>query len=125
MNNIKKYILNFEKEINKNNYKTAEIILLDLINEIICNNDKQIKDKITIIDDTISKNNINDNINEFDNNPINFILNNQIIQFREIDNYINATQLCKAGGKKFNDWLRFDTTKKLINVFASNRQLQL
>lgn len=34
MNNIKKYILNFEKEINKNNYKTAEIILLDLINEI-------------------------------------------------------------------------------------------
>ena len=45
-------------------------------------------------------------------------MNNQIIQFREIDNYINATQLCKAGWKKLNDWIRLDYVKELINVIA-------
>jgi hypothetical protein len=34
MNNIKLYVSKFEKEINNNNYKGAEIILLDLITEI-------------------------------------------------------------------------------------------
>jgi hypothetical protein len=94
---------------------------INLINEMMGNNDKQkIQGKISIIDDTICKNNINDNINEFDNKPINLILNNQIIQFREIDNYINATQLCKAGGKKLSHWINLDNTKELINILASN-----
>ena len=99
--------------VNKIIEKEKKIDELD--NEINLINDKhKIQGKITIIDDTIFKN----NINEFDNKPINLILNNQIIQFREIDNYINATQLCKAGGKKLNDWIRLDYVKELINVIA-------
>lgn len=31
------------------------------------------------------------------------------------DGFINATQLCKAGGKKFNNWYQLDHTKELIN----------
>jgi hypothetical protein len=34
MNNIKKYVSKFEKEINRDNFKGAEIYLLDLINEV-------------------------------------------------------------------------------------------
>jgi hypothetical protein len=99
-NQLVNKIIEKEKKINE---------LGNEINELIGNDDKQkIKGKITIINDI--KNN---------NNLINLILNNQIIQFREKDNYINATQLCKAGCKKFNDWLRLDTTKKLISVLAS------
>ena len=46
---------------------------------------------------------------------MNLILNNQIIQFRESDNYINATQLCKAGGKNFGYLYCLENTKELIN----------
>ena len=35
------------------------------------------------------------------------------------DGYINATLLCKAGGKKFNDWNRLKTTNELITVLES------
>jgi hypothetical protein len=41
-------------------------------------------------------------------------LNDVVIISRSEDNYINATQLCQAGGKKFNDWVRLDSTKQLI-----------
>jgi len=42
-------------------------------------------------------------------------LNNVIIISRNEDNYINATELCQAGNKHFNDWFQLDTTKQLIN----------
>ena len=32
------------------------------------------------------------------------------------DGMINATQMCKAGGKLFAHWKSLDSTKKLINV---------
>jgi hypothetical protein len=40
------------------------------------------------------------------------------IPMRE-DGYINATLLCKAGGKKFNDWNRLKNTNELITVLES------
>ncbi len=40
-------------------------------------------------------------------------LNNVAIESRE-DGFINATQLCKAGGKKFNNWYQLDSTKEII-----------
>ena len=49
----------------------------------------------------------------------NITLNNVVISSRPIDHYVNATQLCQAGGKKFNDWFRLDTTKELMNELSS------
>ncbi len=43
-----------------------------------------------------------------------------MIVSRNTDNYINATQLCKAGNKKFSHWISLDTTKQLINKLESN-----
>jgi len=42
-------------------------------------------------------------------------LNNIIITSRSDDNYINATQLCQAGGKIFSHWYSLDSTKRFIN----------
>lgn len=42
------------------------------------------------------------------------ILNGITVLARESDGYINATQLCQAGGKRFNDWNRLDSTKELL-----------
>jgi hypothetical protein len=42
-------------------------------------------------------------------------LNNVNIISRPEDNYINATQLCQAGNKKFSHWISLDSTKELIN----------
>lgn len=47
-------------------------------------------------------------------------VNNVTILSRHPDHYVNATQLCQAGGKKFNDWYRLDTTKDLITVLSSD-----
>ena len=49
-----------------------------------------------------------------------FSLNNVTITSRHPDHYVNATQLCQAGNKKFNDWFRLDTTKDLITVLSSD-----
>ena len=46
-------------------------------------------------------------------------LNNIVITSKSDDNFINATQLCQAGGKKFSHWYSLDTTKQLINELAS------
>ena len=80
-----------------------------------------------MIDDTINnKNLINQEIfEELENKPINLILNNQIIQFREIDYYINATQLYKAGGKNFGHWYSLEGTKELISVLASDIRIPI
>jgi hypothetical protein len=50
----------------------------------------------------------------------NITLNNVVITSRPLDHYVNATQLCQAGGKKFIDWFRLDTTKDLINELSSD-----
>ena len=48
------------------------------------------------------------------------VLNEVIVSSRKGDGYINATELCKAGNKKFNDWNRLDTTKDLIDVLSAD-----
>jgi hypothetical protein len=50
----------------------------------------------------------------------NITLNNVIITSRPLDHYVNATQLCQAGGKKFSHWFSLETTKELINELSSD-----
>ena len=45
------------------------------------------------------------------------MLNGVNVLARE-DGFINATAMCKAGGKRFNDWKRLDSTQELINEIA-------
>jgi KilA-N domain len=47
-------------------------------------------------------------------------LSNIVIESRKSDNFINATQLCKAGGKKFSHWYPLDSTKELIKELENN-----
>lgn len=42
------------------------------------------------------------------------ILNDNIINMRINDNYINALELCKANNKDFYDWYELNTTKELL-----------
>ena len=48
------------------------------------------------------------------------VLNEVTVTSRKDDGYINATELCKAGNKKFSHWNSLDTTKELINVLSSD-----
>jgi len=43
-----------------------------------------------------------------------------VIQSRASDNYVNATQLCQAGGKKLSHWYSLDTTKRLIETLKND-----
>lgn len=38
---------------------------------------------------------------------------------RESDGYIDVTNLCKAGGKKFNGWFRLEKTKRFLEVLET------
>ncbi len=56
------------------------------------------------------------------------ILNNIVIESRKPDNFINATQMCKAGGKLFGHWSRLDSTKELIKtleISLKNKQINI
>lgn len=82
------------------------------------NSNKLIKSD-DIIDNTDDIN-LDDNIDLKQNKPLDLIINNQIIQCRDSDGYVNATQLCKAGGKKFSHWIGLDGTKELISELETN-----
>lgn len=45
--------------------------------------------------------------------------NNQAIRQRE-DGYLSATDMCKACGKRLNDWYRLDSTTQYLWAFASD-----
>jgi len=77
------------------------------------NNKIVIEDDIDVIDE-----NKPIQIDKLEEKPMTLILNNNIIECRKSDGYINATQLCKAGGKKFGHWYRIDSTKQLILELA-------
>jgi len=42
------------------------------------------------------------------------VLKDIVIESRASDNFVNATQLCKAGGKEFKHWISLESTKELI-----------
>lgn len=43
--------------------------------------------------------------------------NEYIIPIR-VDGYISATELCRASGKKFNDWNRSESAKTLVEALS-------
>jgi hypothetical protein len=49
-------------------------------------------------------------------------LNGITIEARTKDNFINATQLCKAGSKKFAEWHELFTTKEVIDELAQTQE---
>lgn len=53
------------------------------------------------------------------------VINDLTVQARLTDCYVNATMLCQAGNKKFNDWFRLDSTKKLIEVLSKNTGISI
>jgi hypothetical protein len=42
------------------------------------------------------------------------------IHQRKTDGYLNATDMCKANNKKYNDWYRLDSTKEYLNELSSD-----
>jgi hypothetical protein len=96
-----------------------------LVNLIVdkTNTIEELQTKIENIENNISnnliENNISNNLIETNKIPTTLNLNNVVIVSRSKDNYINATQLCQAGNKKFNHWYSLDNTKQLINVLES------
>ena len=50
-------------------------------------------------------------------------LENVIITSRSKDGYINATQLCKAGQRKFDTYYRQKKTKEFLKIFSEEAQI--
>ena len=55
----------------------------------------------------------------------NLQLNKIIIETRSSDNFVNATQICKAGGARFNDWYKSDSTKRFIKALEKDQKYNL
>ena len=93
------------------------------VNKIIDEDDEFDKLVAELENDIINNNINNEIVNDViieDNEPMTLILNNDAIECRKTDGYINATQLCKAGNKLFGHWYTLESTKKLISSLESN-----
>jgi hypothetical protein len=104
--------------INISNQYLEQIIQKDKVIEKLnkTNNDKILIDEL---DNNKSENNeLNDM--DIEDKPMTLILNNNVIECRQSDGYINATQLCKAGGKLFADWMRLKSTKEYLVSMETN-----
>jgi len=98
------------------------IICLQLINMLVDKSkmldelknkyDNNIKNTNNILSDEV-------NINKMKESST-LVLNDIVIIARSEDNFINATQLCKAGNTKFSLWYRLDTTKELIKELENS-----
>ena len=56
-------------------------------------------------------------------NKYELALKNINVTCRKSDGYINATQLCKAGDRKFNTYYRRKKTKEFLKVFSIDTQI--
>ncbi len=107
---IKEQNIKFDKFLNFSSPVNKKLI------KIIADKDKEIYELKNSQTDEVKLNNF---IKKLKPNTADLlIINNIQIEFREVDNFINATQLCKAGNKKFNNWLKLDSTKELIEDFS-------
>ena len=113
--------------------KHSNDIIINKKLDIINTNINKIKENIPINNQLINiimdKNKALDELNDkientitvSENKPVisdiqpTLTLNDVVVVSRPTDNYINATQLCKAGNKNFAHWYRLDSTKELIN----------
>jgi hypothetical protein len=48
----------------------------------------------------------------------------KILTIREEDGYVNATKLCKAGGKKYNAWSTRKKTTQLISFLSKELKME-
>lgn len=46
-------------------------------------------------------------------------LNNIQVNSRRVDHYVNATELCQAGEKRFKEWTHLDSTKELFTLLSN------
>lgn len=93
--------------------KTKKNELFDMINNVL-----QKREEKRLIEN--AKNEIKDKICIIEYKFENLVLNDIAIEARSSDGYINATQLCKAGGKLFGHWFTLQTTKDLIDALSSD-----
>ena len=118
-NELNKSIKKLETSIPAN---TNVIIANQLIDKIIEKDKKMEKMEEIIVSYKPKKYNklldddyiIKEDIKQVEEKPMTLILNNDIIEYRKTDGYVNATQLCRAGNKHFNDWFRLKSTKEYL-----------
>ena len=142
--NICKYrfnlVQNYNRHIKKQNCKNKEIHNNSINNQT---NNNKIEDKTLFINNKIetinvkaesiihttsitsssntttssSNSNITTNTTSNISLSLSLSLNNVVINSRTEDHYINASQLCNAGNKIFDDWYSLETTKEIIKEF--------
>ena len=71
-----------------------------------------------VIDIEVDENDGKEIEEEYQLQPLN-LGNDFYIENREEDGYINVTNLCKAGNKKFSHWNLLDKTKTFLRVLSS------
>ena len=75
-----------------------------------------------VIDIEVDENDGKEIEEEYQLQPLN-LGNDFYIENREEDGYINVTNLCKAGNKKFSHWNLLDKTNAFLRVL-STKQVQ-
>jgi hypothetical protein len=113
------HALNEIKNPNENDKYTVNFQLINMIVE----KSRKIEELTNKIEGNKNVSSDEVNINKMKESST-IVLNDIVIIARSEDNFINATQLCKAGNKKFNDWYRLDITKELIKELENSYKVK-
>ena len=104
---------------------------IDVITVTLCKNGKKImKDKLDQDRSTFELLNLKDQIVIFpmilkekskkiiakEIQPL--VINDYSLVYRQADGYVDVTNLCKAGGKKYNDWYRLEKTQSFLKELS-------
>ena len=76
------------------------------------------------INNQISNYNVNQTISEFQEFKLTLSDGKEFLIPMRKDGYVNATLLCKASGKRIDNWLRLETTKKLLQEFSNSLRFE-
>ena len=115
-------------EIKNYNDKTVKNLQLQLqVDKMFLTIEKLASNAINKLHETVIDIELDDNeekdskeeIEGYQLQPLN-LGNDFYIENREEDGYINVTNLCKAGNKKFNDWSRIDNTKAFLKELSTS-----
>ncbi len=114
-------ILENEKEVLKQKVESLEKDKEKWINhsEILAKNHTYKENIIIEIDDEDDISDENKDNDEYKLLPLE-LGQGYTIEHRDEDGFINVTNLCKAGNKKFTDWFRLDKTKAFLEVLSES-----
>lgn len=120
---LEKIILNLQNKLFEGAFRPNISININETNDNQSKNETKMPKNISQqMDDILNTPSINKNAQPLLST---ITLNDVAVTSRRPDHYINANELCQAGGKNFCDWITLDQTKEIISKLSNETHVKI